>query len=123
MKNVGYQVSESAIYKKFSEELIVIQVETGKFYYFSSSTESLLNFFKTPQRFEHYLETIDPSRRDEETVTYLEDFCDFLLQNKILRAIERFEDKKTSSAQSSFEKPQFLRKGEKNLEDLTLLCP
>ncbi len=108
MAELCYQVPESTIYRKVSEELVLIQLDTGKFYYFNPETEAFLDFFKAPRS----LSTEDPD---------LHTFVEFLLQNKILKKTKPLDS--TDSDGFPEGKPALLREGEKNLDEITFLCP
>jgi len=124
MKKSCLQVSETTIYRDISDELLVIQLETGLFYYFNPKTKTYLDFFKQPRPFSNLLLGLHLDE-DAEECEYLKGFCDFLLKNQILVTVE-IEAELTEEeeiAELKYNKPIFLRKGEKTLDEVTFLCP
>ena len=44
----------AAIYRKFDDELLVVQLETGYFFYFTSNSKGIFDFFTLPRTIESY---------------------------------------------------------------------
>ena len=100
---------------------MVIQLETGKFYYFTSDTKDFLDFFKSPRSLDSYLTTTEAETNSSDNSQYLNDFCGFLLKNKILQQSDELSEALPESY--GHVQPKFLREGEKTLDEITFLCP
>jgi len=120
MTNSTYILSESALYRKFSEELIVIQAESGHFYYFSQNTEKYLDFFRTPHSLNDLIANFGDISSDSQE--HLEQFVKSLVEKEILEPTEK-EANSSESFLFEYSKPVFLRTGEKTLDQITFLCP
>ncbi len=114
---------ESTVYRRVSDELVVIQLDTGYFYYFNPETEEFLDFFRKPRPLGDYCKAVQLQDPDSNEGEYLKNFCSFLLENKILRKVDPQEHSPIPLSKMSYRKPQFVRKGEKTLDEITFLCP
>ncbi len=102
-----------------ADELTVIELQTGKIYYFSQSTQAFLDFFKAGAHLDDYLEHSTGAPADQEK-RYLEEFCESLVGKKILetkephsgRAMTGFDEK------VGYSRPVFLREGDANIRQL-----
>lgn len=113
------QIPNSTVYRNVSDELVVIQLETGKFYYFTAATKDFLDFFQQPRSMDSCLD--GGPEEGLEDPQYLKDFCKFLLEKKILEKCEG--DEAAKPTEPKFVRPTFLREGEKTLDEITFLCP
>ncbi|MEZ4751551.1 MAG: hypothetical protein R3B54_13310 [Bdellovibrionota bacterium] len=109
-------IPNSTVYRNVSDELVVIQLETGRFYYFTSDTKEFLDYFQQPRSLD-FLDGGD----DQEDPQYLKEFCKFLLEKKILEKSEAADE--SPALNGRLAKPTFLREGEKTLDEITFLCP
>lgn len=122
MSDLFCQTPDSTVYRLVDDELVLIQLDTGYIYYFNAGAKSLLDFFRAPKRLTSFWDVsgLDDERADDRK--YLAEFCDFLIQNKILKtatvAVETSDDTKVTYA-----KPVFLRKAEKTLDEVSFLSP
>lgn len=112
---------ESTIYRQVSDELVVIQLDTGCFYYFNPETQDFLDFFREPRNLDDFFGAASLSEQGAEERAYLKDFSDFLLKNQVIQSVSK--TKAPFATKISYKKPRFLRKGEKTLDEITFLCP
>lgn len=106
-----YQTSESAVYREVSDELVVIHVDTGHFYYFNRSAKPFLDYFKSGGSLERLEESVPEGEMD-----YLRSFCKTLLEKQILQRAG--DEASGASYPTPYERPQYLRTGEKKLDDI-----
>lgn len=100
--------SDDVVYRTVQEETLVVQLESGEIFHFTPKTFEFLEAFKQPRKLGS-----DGSKD-------IRDFCQLLLDKQILResteggsAIpDRFEDGLA-----------FLRKDDRNIDDIVFLCP
>lgn len=109
-------IPNSTVYRNVSDELVVIQLETGRFYYFTADTKEFLDYFQQPRS----LESLGESDEQADS-QYLKDFCKFLLEKKILEKSGASDE--NPGLNGRLAKPTFLREGEKTLDEITFLCP
>lgn len=99
------QLNPSTIFKRIEDELVVVQLQTGEVFYFNSDSEPVFEALKEPKTLRE-----DPLRA----------FGEFLKENQIAQEVQ--------ASPSDFQldegkQPEFLRRGEKKLDELTFLCP
>ncbi|MCB0405688.1 MAG: hypothetical protein KDD51_12975 [Bdellovibrionales bacterium] len=109
-------IPNSTVYRNVSDELVVIQLETGRFYYFTADTKEFLDYFQQPRS----LESLGDGEEQEDP-QYLKNFCKFLLEKKILEVSDAGDS--GPALHGRLAKPTFLREGEKTLDEITFLCP
>jgi len=108
----GLLTSESAVYRVVDDKLLVVELGSGEFYYFSKETKSFLDHFKHPCSLDSYL-GIDESRKHED---YCEAVEDLVEKNILVRqaVVERQE----TCAPAHKILPKFLGKAEIDLGSL-----
>ena len=116
---MAYQTSKNTVSRVIGNELIVIQLDTGRYHYFTQSTEELLAYFKEGATLESYIsnESIDDGEKKK-----LEELCAQLLERKILETSQRLAQKVRTSKRK-FNSPRFLRDGEKTIDQISFLSP
>ena len=110
-----YLTSESVVYRQVLGQLVVIQLNTGKMFYFSEGTESLLKFFKEPKRLDAFFSATDNESNATE-MDHLKGLVAFMVENQLLEETSLG----TAEVPSKFDyaRPEFIRLG---LTDATLL--
>jgi hypothetical protein len=108
---------ETTVYRKVGNELVVIQLDTAHFYYFSPETENVLEYFKSPATLDQLIGEAGANEKE-----HLLEFCHLLLEKQILK--ETKPDKKAAPKMSSpYKRPVYLREGEKTLEQISFASP
>ena len=111
MKSQSYVVPQSTVFRKVGEELVVVQLETSRFYFFNSATEPFLEAFREPRSVESF------SKTDS---AYLKEFCKVLVEKQLMReAVSEIND---SVEAATYEKPELLREADWTLDQLTFTC-
>ncbi len=116
MDEERYRTSESAVYREVGNELVVIQVETGHFYYFNKTTKQFLDFFRHPAKLDDFLSRAGLS--DDAELTYLKTFLCTLKDKRILEATEATGVIPSGGEVSSYDRPTLIREGEKKLDEI-----
>ncbi len=115
-----YLTPDSVVYRQVLGQLVVIQLNTGKMFYFSEGTESLLKFFKEPQRLDAFLSATDVVSNPTE-IDHLKGLVSFMVENQLL------EETSLGSAEApskfDYARPEFIRLDEKTLDEIAFLCP
>jgi hypothetical protein len=114
-----YFTPESTIYRRVENELVVVQLDTGRYFYFSPETEQFLNFFRSPHSLEQFCEGTEAAFSD---IDELKQFCRFLTQKEILQVASKPASEPEIPAHS-FLKPSLLREGEKTIDQISFGCP
>jgi hypothetical protein len=109
-------VSPSTVYRQIGDELIVIQADSGVFYYFNPGTKGLLDLLRCPRDLGQLYESLGLDSQAEER-RYLNEFTEFLLDEGILQPSPA-EAAEAAPRPAGYERPQFLRRGDRKLEDL-----
>lgn len=120
MIDVCLVTPESTLYREVDGELVVIQLDSGHFYYFSSETKLMLDFFRKPRKLSTFLERA--ALNEAEKGQPIKQLCEFLLAEKILVYSEE-QEQPVDIFDYSGELPRFKRKGNCTLDELTFLCP
>lgn len=115
-----FRVAPSAVYRMISSELVVIQMDTGFFYHFSHASKQFLDFFKEAASVPLFCNAVGVTETEE--VDYLIKFCRLLSDAKILESAEK-TDRTFIKPKGIYERPEFLRKGEKKLDEIAFLSP
>lgn len=108
-----YQTSDKIITRIINGELIVIQLDTGRYHYFSNDTKEFLESFKDGMSVEGF----DLSQRKE-----IQDLVDVLLEREILKKASA-SSKPLKNEKKSRTLPRFLRDGEKTLDQISFASP
>ena len=118
-------VPESIVYRTVGDMLVVIEIESGRLFYFSCSTKEILDFFKDASSLEQLFEyEAAKSGFDKTEEKALSEFVVLLKENNIL--VESGKNDSTdsrlaSSPNGAYIKPELIRVGEKTLDEITLL--
>jgi hypothetical protein len=115
MNEERFQTSSAAIYREVGEELVVIQVDTGCFYYFNKTTKRFLDFFRDAATVTEFLDRVDAASGDTE---YLEEFCRSLVSKRILEPARGAGAPRAAAVAPEYSRPTFLREGEKRLDEI-----
>jgi hypothetical protein len=116
-----YQVSESAVYRKVSDqELMVIQVESGKMSYYSAETETFLNYFRDPGSLGGFFRhAAIPEESTERTV--LTEILRGLVDSEILIQADPAHGSDSDRPAVRYAGlPRFLRHSEKSLSEVAV---
>lgn len=116
MNEERYQTSGSAIYREVGDELVVIQVDTGCFYYFNRTTKQFLDFFRSPSNLDAFVECAGLADGTERG--YLENFLGSLKEKRILETPPASLPSENSGAVAGYARPALLREGEKKLDEI-----
>lgn len=122
MSELFCQTPDSTVYRLVDDELVLIQLDTGHIFYFNACAKTLLDFFRAPKKLASFMDVtgLDDTRKEDRD--YLSEFCDFLIQHKILKkttvAVEGSDEQKLP-----YSKPVFLRKADKTLDEVSFLSP
>ena len=118
-----FKVGESVIYRAVANELVVIDTETGKFFHFSLSTRTMLDFFREPHSANSFLESSELEEKDRE-LAYLNDLCGRLTDHRILQRVPSAERPEQSvHSHSPYVRPELLKEGHLKLDDVAFLYP
>jgi hypothetical protein len=112
-----YQIS--ALYRQFDGELLVVQLQTGHFFYFTPNTKLIFDFFQEPQTLGAYLLASGLSDAGEER-EYFERFFAQLVQCRIVEPAAASES--LPLPKTTYSRPALLRIQEGKLADVALLC-
>ena len=96
-ENITVKVSDDIVYRPVQNELVLIEVNSGSFFYFSPESREFFDSLREPRQ-------VDAS-----------DVVDMLLEKQILVKCE------ATAPQITLPLPQFLRMGEQKLEDVRFL--
>jgi len=121
MENQVFCTPETTVYRQVKDELVVIQLESGKFFYFNPTTKEVLDYFKTPRSFGAFLIAAEATPTSERGVQ-LREFCRLLLENQLISEAESVSDSLVEAVKMSMP-PSLIRRGEQTLDELTFLCP
>lgn len=116
MDQERYRTSESAVYREVGNELVVIQVDTGHFYYFNQTTKQLLDFFRHPAKLDDFLSRAGLT--DDAECGYLASFLDNLKGKRILEETQSSNELAPATQVSNYTRPTLLREGEKKLDEI-----
>lgn len=114
--------SQAVVYRKVKDELVVIPLKSGKFYFFNPEAENFLNFFRQPRRLSDFTKATKVEAFPEEEQKYLNDFITRLREMDILREYERDYSTPLEETQA-YSRPRFIRQGNRTLADLAFLYP
>lgn len=114
MKTKNYIVPSTTVFRKVGEELVVVQLETSRFYFFSPETEKFLEDFRAPRDLDSYCAATkaDPA--------YLKEFCRELAERKLISETEVPAEPVTQ--EGGYLAPLFLREAEWTLDQLSFTC-
>ncbi len=115
MNETCYQTSVSAVYREVGDELVVIQVDTGSFYYFNRTTKQFLDFFRNPAKLGDFVEAAH--LKDGSEQGYLEAFLAELREKRILESSQAM-GKPAGQLPGEYSRPTLLREGEKKLDEI-----
>ncbi len=113
--------SDSVVFRKVADELIVIHLNTGQMCHFTSGTEEMLEFFKQPKRLESYLKAAEVESQDSE-VEHIRNLAHFLVDQQILEARPVGEEV-NPEFRVSYSRPGFVRFDDKTLDQIAFLYP
>jgi hypothetical protein len=111
----SYQTSDSAVYREVGNELVVIQVDTGHFYYFNQTTKQFLDFFRHPAKLDDFITRAGLT--DDEELGYLKSFLGTLKDKRILEASPG-ADEPSAASLAAYSRPALIREGEKKLDEI-----
>lgn len=114
--------SQSVVYRKVKDELVVIPLKSGRFYYFNPEAENFLNFFRQPRRLSDFRKAVKIEVLPEEEQKYLDEFISRLKELEILRESERDLSEPSFETQA-YSRPRFLRQGDRTLADVAFMYP
>ena len=122
-------VPSTTVYREVSDELVVIEIESGLVYYFSLSTRYILDYFQKPSTLEALIENAAKKKgysREEER--HLTDFISFLKEKALLvdcadksQAAPAPEEGTVELSGDEYVRPRFLSLADKTLDEITLL--
>ena len=113
---------ETTVYRNVNGELVVIQLETSRFYYFSSEAEAILDFFKSANSLDGLIEQSNVLKADPKEIEHIKEFCHSLLDKKILQ-LEKKVGRQPLKNKMTYRRPTFLREGEKTLDQISFASP
>ena len=116
-----YHTPESTIYRRISDELVVIELQSGRFFYFNPPTEKLLDFFKEARSLPEFVDGAGLTEKEPEK-QHLEKFCQFLLEKGILENVGSASEFAFVGT-VDYGRPELIREGERTLDEITFLCP
>ena len=116
---MNYQLSPKTVSRVIDDELIVIQLDTGRYHYFSKDTDSFLNSFKDGLSPDDYASAyeLDPVEKK-----HILELCQWLHDRNILVPQLGARDRKCLKDRP-YRRPQFLRDGEKTLDQISFASP
>jgi len=106
----------AAIYRKFDDELLVVQLETGYFFYFTPHTKTVFDFFAVPQTLEAYFMAAGIAEEDALERKYLENFLGFLTENNLLAKCPPIDEVSLPSV--PYHRPKLLRRSDNRIDDI-----
>lgn len=115
-----YITPDSVVYRQVLGQLVVIQLNTGKMFYFSEGTESLLKFFKEPMRLDAFFGATDIASNQAE-IDHLKGLVAFMVENQLLEATSLGNAE--TPAKFDYSRPEFIRLDDKTLDEIAFLCP
>ncbi|MBI4406001.1 MAG: hypothetical protein HY537_17710 [Deltaproteobacteria bacterium] len=121
MNEQTFIAPESTIYRQVSDELVVIQLDTGFFFYFSPETSAFLDFFRQARTLADFLESIGLNESQASEKEYIHVFIEFLTSHQII--IRTDFPSHGPLTHFSYCRPVFYRKGERVLDEVAFLCP
>ena len=113
--------SESVVFRKVGEEVIVIHLSTGQMFHFTLPTKDFLEFFRKPKRLESFVRASGLADQPEE-IESLRGLTQFLLDKKIFETSalgEEVGDEKPIQ----YSRPGLIRLDETTLEHIAFLEP
>ena len=113
MKKHGYKINRNVVYREVQDEVVLIHLDDGKFYYFSKSAKPFFNFLQEPKTIDQIFSCLNEKVPRED----LEDFCKELHDKRIL-LVESAENPSVLTPDTTFEKPLLLREGQKKLDQI-----
>ena len=123
MEHRTLMLSNDVVFRKVKDELITIHTGTGEFHYFTADAESFLTFFRRPASTEKFFEAAGISTANAENDLVREQLVGLLLTTIelgiLLNADEQVATDANVHAKVDLRRPAYLRRGEKNLDDVT----
>lgn len=115
-----YKISDLVVFDIVDEEIVLLQMKSGRFLHFNKATKSLLEYFKQPGTLEGYLQV---ARAPEGAKEVVEKVLNLLLSENILVIAEAPSARPPDNLEVTFSPPFFLREGKKQYKDLVHLAP
>ena len=106
-------------YRVVGEELWMVELESGIFFYFSAEAYSFFEFFQTPRSLRGFLNGASIPVEDVKEISYLEMFLKFLSECQIVEMIDGKDSE--SPHQVKYTRPLFLRKGDRPVDEIAHL--
>ena len=122
MEHRALILSSDVVLRKVKDEVITIHTRTGEFHYFSADSETFLSFFSHPTCLADFYSAAGISVSDdtEGERKYLSDFLSTTLEMGILQNADgQTASVPKVSLESPYRRPQYLRRGKKNLDEVT----
>ena len=121
MPDRNYKTPETTIYRQIGDELVVVQLDTADYYYFTPETKTVLEFFKSPQSLSTFCDKAGIKEKSDER-NELKSFCQLLLQKQILKETKEISPE-SPKEKIHYRRAGFLREGDKKLDQISFGCP
>ena len=119
------QLPESSVYRKIHGEIILVQLETSRYFHFNEASEEFFTYFKEPKGMDDFFDSYNVTPETERE--HLKNFAKYLITQSILKETDGTPAKSNSSnpknSESAYQRPNLLKEGTQKLEEISFACP
>lgn len=121
-KSISFLVPHTTLYRVVAEKCVVIEVNSGRIYYFNPESEAFFDYFSSGNSLDEYL-TLAQQSGTETEAKYVRQFIRKLVKRGILTQEKRQGAASAEKISKPYQRPVYIGVDPNTLDEIQFVCP